>query len=247
MAATPFEHADQASRVLRAIVAEHGPELLSRPRELGNLLAELLPDAPRIARLLVTAAQDQVARELSEHTSAGMDVATASAMVASSFAGATLLAPDACSWVVREFALALGLVADPDWLTIHAGGATRAAGQGSVGQSTAPMPTEPAAADQKPPPGRHRHARAPAGARHDPRAKAGPAVVKQCPRPAKPGWSAVISADRGYFDEVIAEGGLDETGISFPGSYQQRSVRLSGTEMRIGRAARRAASPPRST
>jgi FHA domain len=140
MAATPFEHADQASRVLRAIVAEHGPELLSRPRELGNLLADLLPDAPRIARLLVTAAQDQVARELSEHTSAGMDVATASAMVASSFAGATLLAPDACSWVVREFALALGLVADPDWLTIHAGGATRAAGQGSVGQSTAPMP-----------------------------------------------------------------------------------------------------------
>jgi hypothetical protein len=45
----------------------------------------------------------------------------------------------------------------------------------------------------------------------------------------------VISADRGYFDEVIAEGGLDETEISFPGSYQQRSVRLSGTEMRIGR------------
>ena len=59
MAATPFEHADQASRVLRAIVAEHGPELLSRPRELGKLLADLLPDAPRIARLLVTAAQDQ--------------------------------------------------------------------------------------------------------------------------------------------------------------------------------------------
>jgi len=235
MAATPFEHADQASRVLRAIVAEHGPELLSRPRDLGNLLADLLPDAPRIARLLVTAAQDQVARELSEHTSAGMDVATASAMVASSFAGATMLAPDACSWVVREYALALGLVPDPDWLTIHAGGAARAAAQGSVGQSTAPMPTEPAAPDQKPPPGRRRHAPAPAGARHDPRVKAGPVVVKQGPRPAKPGWSAVISADRGYFDEVIGEGGLDETGISFPGSYQQRSVRLSGTEMRIGR------------
>jgi hypothetical protein len=145
MAATPFEHADRASRVLRAIVAEHGPELLSRPRELGNLLADLLPDATRIARLLVTAAQDQVARELSEHTSAGMDVAMASAMVASSFVGATMLAPDACSWVVREFALALGLVPDSDWLTIHAGGAARAAGLGSVGQSTAPMPTEPAA------------------------------------------------------------------------------------------------------
>lgn len=236
MAATPFEHADQASRALRAIVTEHGPDLLSRPRELGNLLADLLPDAPRISRLLVTAAHDQVARELSEHTSAGMDVTTASAMVASSFAGATMLAPDACAWVVREFAVALGLVADPDQLTIHAGGAARAAGQGSAGQPTAPMPTEPAAPNQKPPPpGRHRHAPAPAATSQDPRAKAGPAVVRQGPRPAMPGWSAVISADRGYFDEVIAEGALDETGISFPGSYPQRSVRLSGTEMRIGR------------
>jgi hypothetical protein len=255
MAATPFEHADQASRALRAIVTEHGPELLSRPRELGNLLADLLPDAPRISRLLVTAAQDQVARELSEHTSAGMDVGTAAAMVASSFAGATMLAPDACTWAVSQFAVALGLVPDPEQLTINAGGAALGAGQGgaahatgqgsvgqgsvgqgSVGQSTAPMPTEPAAPDQRtPPPGRHRHAPAPAGARHNPRAKAGPAVVKQGPRPAKPGWSAVISADRGYFDEVIADGALDETGISFPGGYQQRSVRLSGTEMRIGR------------
>jgi hypothetical protein len=82
MAATLFEHADQASLALRAIVSEHGPESLSRPRELANLLADLLPDAPRIARLLVTAAQDQVARDLCEHTSAGMDLATASAMVA---------------------------------------------------------------------------------------------------------------------------------------------------------------------
>ncbi len=245
MAATPFEHADQASRALRAIVTEHGPELLSSPRELGNLLADLLPDAPRISRLLVTAAHDQVARELSEHTSAGMDVGTAAAMVASSFAGATMLAPDACAWAVSQFAVALGLVPESEQLTIHAAGAARgagqggagqgSAGQGSVGQSTAPMPTEPAAPDQKPPPGRHRQAAAPAGARQNQRAKAGPAVVKQGPRPAKPGWSAVISADRGYFDEVIADGALEETEIRFPGSYQQRSIRLSGTEMRIGR------------
>ncbi len=99
MAATPFEHADQASLALHAIVCDHGPELLSRPWELANLLADLLPDTPRIARLLVTAAQDQVAGELCEHTSAGMDVATAATMVASSFAGATMLAPDACALV----------------------------------------------------------------------------------------------------------------------------------------------------
>jgi pSer/pThr/pTyr-binding forkhead associated (FHA) protein len=45
----------------------------------------------------------------------------------------------------------------------------------------------------------------------------------------------MISADRGYFDEVIAEGAIDETAISFPGRYQERRVALSGTEMRIGR------------
>src|SRR5262245_44881043 len=238
MAASPFEHADQASLALRAIVTEHGAELLSRPRELANLLADLLPDAPRIARLLVTAAQDQVARELSEHTSAGMDVATASAMVTSSFAGATMLAPDACAWAVREFAAALGLVADPDRLTIHAGRGTAAA-QGGIDQPTAPMSTEPAALDPDAPaqaqgPG-HQRARAPAATRQDPREKAGPGVARRGPRPAKAGWSAVISADRGYFDQVIAEGVLDQTAISFPGGYRQHSVRLSGTEMRIGR------------
>lgn len=189
MAATPFEHADQASRALRAVVAEHGPELLSRPRELGNLLADVLPDAPRIARLLVMAAQDRVARELRDHTSAGMDVGTASKMVTSSFAGATMLAPDACAWAVHEFALALGLADYPD------------------PPATEPMSTETV------------------GSAH-PAESAGPAAR---------GWSAVISADRGYFDEVVAEGTLDEASVSFPGGYLSREIPLSGTEMRIGR------------
>jgi predicted component of type VI protein secretion system len=157
-------------------------------------------------------------------------------MVSSSFAGATMLAPEACAWAVREFAMALGLVADPDRLTIHAGSATGAP-HGSVGQPTAPMSTEPAAPAPDPPArqrGRQR-APAPAATRQDPHAKAGPVVARRGPRPAKPRWSAVISADRGYFDQVIAEGVLDETAISFPGGYPQRSVSLTGTEMRIGR------------
>jgi FHA domain-containing protein len=258
MAATPFEHADQSSLALRAIVSEHGSQLLSRPRELANLLADLLPDAPRIARLLVIAAQDQVAGELCEHTSAGMDVSTAATMVASSFAGATMLAPEACAWVVREFALALGLVPDTDRLIVNARGAAPAAASAGVEVPTAPMSTEPAPLDPNPPPGRRRHQRtpAPAGTRQDPHPNAGPgagrqgpaagrqgpaagrqgpAVARRGPVPAKPGWSAVISADRGYFDEVVAGGALSETGLSFPGTYPERSVTLAGTEMRIGR------------
>jgi hypothetical protein len=242
MAATPFEHADQASLALRAIVTEHGPELLSGPRELANVLADLLPDAPRVARLLVMAAQDQVARDLREHTSAGMDATTASAMVASSFAGATMLAPDACAWAVREFALALGLGPDAGAFTTHAGGAVTVAGVGSADQSTAPISTQPALEPGPSPRGRHRQQtpapagnRAPVGRRQGPRANAGPDVARRGPMPAGPSWSAVISADRGYFEEIIAEGALDGTAISFPGRYQERFVTLSGTEMRIGR------------
>src|SRR5215469_16330278 len=112
MAAAPLEHADQARLALRTIVTEHGPEMLSRPATLSNLLADLLPDAPRIARILVAAAQDHIADELREHTSAGMDTVTALRLTATVFADATMFPQDACAWVVGEFALALGLVSD---------------------------------------------------------------------------------------------------------------------------------------
>jgi hypothetical protein len=114
MADAPFEHAGQARLALRTIVAENGPDTLSRPRALANLLADLLPDAPRMARILVAAAEDHVADELREHTADGMDIATASRLVASSFTSATLIAADACTWAVTEFALAIGLIAEPD-------------------------------------------------------------------------------------------------------------------------------------
>jgi hypothetical protein len=45
--------------------------VLSRPRELSNLLADLLPDATRISKILVAAAQDRVAEKLRQHTSDG--------------------------------------------------------------------------------------------------------------------------------------------------------------------------------
>ncbi len=112
LAAPPFEHAEQARLALRAIVAEHGPEVLSSPAALSNLLSDLLPDSPRIAEIPAAAAQDQIADELREHTSVGMDTRTASRLAASSFAEATMFAPEACAWVVDEFARALGLASD---------------------------------------------------------------------------------------------------------------------------------------
>jgi len=48
-------------------------------------------------------------------------------------------------------------------------------------------------------------------------------------------WTAVVSADRAYYDSVIAEGGPDAASIEFPGYCPERRFRLSGQEMRIGR------------
>lgn len=48
-------------------------------------------------------------------------------------------------------------------------------------------------------------------------------------------WTAVVSADRAYYDSVQVAGGPDAAGIAFPAYFPQRRFRLAGTEMRIGR------------
>jgi hypothetical protein len=48
-------------------------------------------------------------------------------------------------------------------------------------------------------------------------------------------WSAVVAADRAYYDRVIAMGGPDAAAIQFPGYCPERRFRLQGREMRIGR------------
>ena len=57
--------------------------------------------------------------------------------------------------------------------------------------------------------------------------------------PARPDaaaeWTAVVTADRAYFDAIQAAGGPDAAGIAFPAYFPQRRFRLAGTEVRIGR------------
>ena len=55
------------------------------------------------------------------------------------------------------------------------------------------------------------------------------------PAAAAAEWTAVVSADRAYYDSVQAAGGPDAAGIAFPAYFPQRRFRLAGTEMRIGR------------
>jgi hypothetical protein len=54
--------------------------------------------------------------------------------------------------------------------------------------------------------------------------------------PASAGsWTALVWADRGYYDSVRAASGPDADLIDFPVYCAERQFRLSGTEMRIGR------------
>jgi len=250
--AMPYEHAEQARTALRAIVAEHGPGVLSSPATLANLLSDLLPDAPRIARLLVAAAQDQIADELREHTSVGMDAKTASRLAASSFAGATMFAPEACAWVVDEFAVALGLASDPRRARGGAKAAETApdavlavslpAGQPAPAPaSTQPASTEPASS-RPPPRAAARQSAGLDGGAGSPRQEAPGPRSRQAAgtgggRPAGrgPEWMAVVTADRAYFDDVVAGRDADSVPIEFPGEQPARTFRLSGTQMRIGR------------
>jgi FHA domain len=48
-------------------------------------------------------------------------------------------------------------------------------------------------------------------------------------------WTAVVTADRAYFDSVIAASGPDAAAVQFPGYCPERRFRLFGPEMRIGR------------
>ena len=52
---------------------------------------------------------------------------------------------------------------------------------------------------------------------------------------AAAGWTVVVTADRAYYDSVIAAGGPDAASIEFPGYCPERRFRLTGREMRIGR------------
>jgi serine/threonine protein kinase len=48
-------------------------------------------------------------------------------------------------------------------------------------------------------------------------------------------WTAVVTADRAYYEAVRAEGMLEAEKIQFPDHYPEQRFPLSGTEARIGR------------
>src|SRR5262252_4442553 len=111
MAGAPWDGAGNARRALHGIVSDpsFGTAALSQPTVMSNLLKDLLPDAPREAGLIVAAAQADLAGALRGYLAQGMDLGTAARLTAGSFINNTSHTPEACSWVVNELAVALGV------------------------------------------------------------------------------------------------------------------------------------------
>jgi hypothetical protein len=96
----------------------------------------------------------------------------------------------------------------------------------TVGAPDLPPPAAPAASQTAPP------------AASQPAAPAAsqPAPPAASPSPsAEATWTAVVTADRAYYDSVQAAGGPDAAEIRFPAYCPERRFRLSGSEVRVGR------------
>ena len=61
---------------------------------------------------------------------------------------------------------------------------------------------------------------------------------------APAGWVAVISADRDYYERMLAQGEPDDGAIAFPDRLAERSCALAGQQIRIGRRSSRATEQP---
>ena len=71
---------------------------------------------------------------------------------------------------------------------------------------------------------------------YDPsRAAPTPTIPMTAFEPRTATWTAVVSADRDYYESVSAVDERDNASISFPGEIPERRIPLSGTEIRIGR------------
>ncbi|WP_141577504.1 FHA domain-containing protein [Actinomadura sp. WMMA1423] len=73
-----------------------------------------------------------------------------------------------------------------------------------------------------------------------------PVPAPPVPAPPVPGalWTAVVRADREYYDTVVAEEGPDSASLSFPPYAPERRIPLTGRQVRIGRRSSSQPSPP---
>ena len=104
----------EAHEALSSVVADYGQRVLSDPRMIGSLVGDLLPDLPRERSLLVTAAEADVAGELTQRVQEQhLDADTALQLVARTLIDRKSIDPAASTWVTTEYAQALGYPVRP--------------------------------------------------------------------------------------------------------------------------------------
>ena len=147
MASAPWDPRGEALNALRAIAADpqYGAEALSSAPMMTNLLKDMLPDAPREANVLITAAGAGVPTALQGYLAQGMDAGTATQLAAGVLADRTALTADACTWATSSLATALLPLAAPPQASVPAGTAPL---PGSDHPTMAPQGTGPAAYGQ---------------------------------------------------------------------------------------------------
>ena len=135
MTSAPWDPRGEALNALRAIAADpqYGAAALASAQMMTNLLKDMLPDAPREANVLITAAGAGVPTALQGYLAQGMDVGTATQLAAGTLAERTALTSDACAWATSSLATALLPLAAPPQASVPAGTAPLPAG-------TAPLP-----------------------------------------------------------------------------------------------------------
>lgn len=99
----------EARAALNSTVTDFGPRILSDPRMLRSRLSDLLPDLPRERYLLITAAEADMAGQLTQQVqSQRADPETAIAEVSRSFSDSSSITLASSTWVTTEYAQALG-------------------------------------------------------------------------------------------------------------------------------------------
>ena len=99
---TAWERQREVRDALQTIVSDPqlGIAALSNAQMMSNLPKDLLPDAPRETRVLVTASEAGLANPLLDHMSQGIEAATAASPAASGLAARTPFTPEACDSIL---------------------------------------------------------------------------------------------------------------------------------------------------
>lgn len=132
-----FDPGGAARSVLQSAVADFGARVLSNPAIVDGICDDRLPEWPREASLISTAARADVA-DLLQQQAGGIGADTAVRLTAGTLAESRSLDPAACVWVVSEFARALGYhVSDGLPPAGHGAPGPTAAGTGAAGNGAA--------------------------------------------------------------------------------------------------------------